>query len=760
MKNSSHKFKNFVLFLFIVSISLFFNSCNSEKQDITIVPEPVILKQEHGFFKLDQSVSIYSEQATESIHFSKEFLQKEIESRSGIKLEISDTKTRFSQIELDLNPDLAESLGNEGYYLNIGPKEIKIEGASEAGIFYGIQSLIQLIPIQNAETIKLQSLHVEDFPRFEYRGMHLDVCRHFFDVDFVKKYIDFIAMHKMNTFHWHLTEDQGWRIEIKKYPKLTEIGSKRIEKDGSEYAGYYTQEEIKEIVNYAKDRHITVIPEIEMPGHSLAALAAYPNLSCSGGPFKVANEWGVFHDVYCAGKEETFEFLENVLMEVIELFPSEYIHIGGDESPKTRWEKCPDCQKRIKEEGLKDEHELQSYFIQRMEKFLLSKGRKIIGWDEILEGGLAPEATVMSWRGISGGIAAAKQGHDAIMTPGTHCYFDHYQGDADIEPKAIGGFTDLEKVYSYEPVPEELTEKEAKHILGAQANLWTEYIATNEYAEYMVLPRMSALAEVLWSPKEKRDWDKFQNKLPNLYAIYEMMNANYHVPIPGGLYNKVVYVDKALIEFRETLKGSEIRYSLDGSDPDENAMLYTLPFEVTEDITIKAVNILSTGKKSQIRTIQTEKRDFEAGVEIDSNDLENGVKAFYFEGKFSTCNNFFEKFKKESVEAYFTIPEDQLNDNFAYIFETNLYIEKDGIYAFQTGSDDGSVLLLNDILVVDNDGLHGYQKEMGQIPLKKGFHHLKVKYFDRTGSNYLRVYMKSPGGEMEKIPEEALFIKK
>jgi hexosaminidase len=432
------------------------------------------------------------------------------------------------------NPNMIKN----AYELQIDSTIIKITSVNKAATFYAIQTLIQLLPFQKTTNqVFLPCLQIKDAPRFEWRGMHLDVCRHFFPTNFIKKYIDFLAMYKMNVFHWHLTEDQGWRIAIRKYPKLTEIGSIRNGSmvgpyadhriDSVRYGGYYSQEEIKEIVKYAKQRHITVVPEIEMPGHSLAALAAYPELSCTGGPFEVAKEWGVFDDVYCAGNEETFKFLENVLDEVCELFPGKYIHIGGDECPKTRWKECGKCQKRIKDNNLKDEHELQSYFIQRMEKYLNSKGKQIIGWDEILEGGLAPNATVMSWRGTDGGIAAAQQNHKVVMTPGTHCYFDHYQGNPANEPLAIGGYTPLEKVYSYEPIPKELKINEASLIIGAQGNVWTEYITSSSQVEYMALPRMCALAEVLWTlPENKNETDFLSRLVKNINRLDEK-NVNY-----------------------------------------------------------------------------------------------------------------------------------------------------------------------------------------------------------------------------------------
>jgi hexosaminidase len=440
---------------------------------------------------------------------------------------------------------------------------VELVGRTHAGVFRGLQTLRQLMPVEvedrfralapwgGASTLgarpasataalRIPAVDISDAPRFPYRGMHLDVGRHFFPVEFVKKYIDLLALYRMNTFHWHLTEDQGWRIEIRRYPRLTEVGSCRAETileknfdpfvgDGMPYCGFYTQAEIREVVAYARERHILVIPEIEMPGHSVAALAAYPELACTEGPFEVHTRWGVTPDIYCP-KEETFEFLQAVLEEVMQLFPSPYIHIGGDEAPKERWEESPVAQEVIRREGLADEHELQSWFVQRIERFLNANGRRLIGWDEILEGGLAPNATVMSWRGMEGGIDAARQGHDVIMTPVSHVYFDYYQAEPDGEPLAICCFTPLEKVYGFEPVPGELAADEAPHVLGAQGNVWTEYMTTPEHVEYMALPRMLALSEVVWSPRDLRDWESFRVRLEAQLPRLDALDVNYRRP--------------------------------------------------------------------------------------------------------------------------------------------------------------------------------------------------------------------------------------
>ena len=463
-------------------------------------------------------------------------------------------------IQLLIDPSIE---AKEGYSMEVTPSSILIRGQQAQGVFYGIQSLLQLLgeyPLEDATVFGVPAVRIKDQPNYAYRGMHLDVCRHFFSVAFVKRYLDVMAMHKLNTFHWHLTEDQGWRIEIKKYPGLTEVGGYRNgtivghhpgeANDNEKYGGFYTQDEIRDIVAYAKERHIEVIPEIEMPGHSSAAIAAYPWLSSfpeentiignnmmskssrsiqDAGITKVVQEtWGVFDDVYCAGQETTFLFLEDVLTEVMDLFPSALIHIGGDECPKGNWERSPACQERIKNEGLKDEHELQSYFIKRIEKFVNSKGKNIIGWDEILEGGLAPNASVMSWRGTQGGIAAAEEEHTVVMSPTSHCYFDYYQSeDRDKEPLAIGGFLPVEKVYAFDPMPAELDAEKAKYILGGQANLWTEYIATESHAEYMLLPRMTALSEALWTDTANKDFEDFKVRLQDVREDYDRLGYNY-----------------------------------------------------------------------------------------------------------------------------------------------------------------------------------------------------------------------------------------
>lgn len=492
-------------------------------------------------------------------------------------------------------------LPDEWHQVSVRPDGVTVTAPTEAGLFRGSRTLIQLLE-QGKEAGALPCLSITDWPRFQWRGMHLDACRHFWSVESTKKYIELLARYKMNSFHWHLTEDQGWRIEIKTHPKLTEVGAwrkgsqvgpyARLQYDSIPYGGFYTQEQIREVVAYAAARHINVVPEIEMPGHAMAALASYTHLGCTGGPYEVQRGWGVFDDVFCAGNDSVFAFLEDVLTEVMALFPSEYIHIGGDECPKERWKTCAKCQRRMKTEGLKDEHELQSWFIQRIEKFVNAKGRKIIGWDEILEGGLAPNAAVMSWRGTEGGIAAARSGHCAVMSPGSHCYFDHYQGDPANEPLAFGGYTTVQKVYGYEPIPAELKPEEHRFILGAQGNVWTEYILTPEHVEYMAVPRMLALAEVLWTPKEERNEKDFIHRLEQEFPRLDAMGVNaskslYQVtikPKPGPKPGAIAV---------EMTSGSDADFSVVIMEPpyDESTAelsTYSTPILITSDRELRA----------------------------------------------------------------------------------------------------------------------------------------------------------------------------
>lgn len=597
-------------FIFCAITMAIFASCSEDKQttaNYEVIPLPqktTLVKGEP--FLLNNSTTIVYPKGNTDLERIASFLSEYINFSTGKTLNTSDTKQDKNVIILQSE---LSSENNEAYSLNVTTDKIVINGASAAGTFYGVQTLRKSIDAySDGKDVSFPCTVIEDYPRFGYRGMHLDVGRHIFPVEFIKKYIDILALHNINKFHWHLTEDQGWRIEIKKYPELTEKGSIRKHTvigrnsgkfDNKPYGGFYTQEEAKEIVAYAKDRFITVIPEIDLPGHMLGALTAFPKLGCTGGPYELTGEWGVFEDVLCAGNDDVYIFLENVFSEILEIFPSEYIHIGGDECPKARWKECPKCQAKIKRLGLKSDKEhsaedrLQSYVISYVEKFLNDKGRKIIGWDEILEGGLAPNATVMSWRGTEGAIAAAKSGYDAIMTPSSYLYFDYYQTtDTENVPLAIGGYVPLSKVYGFNPILAELSEGEAKHIIGVQANLWTEYIPTSQQVEYMIMPRIDALSEIQWTLPEKKNYDVFLQRLLRMLKFYDKKEYNYSKSIFDIQAEIKSNSDKGAIEISlSTIDNAPIYYTLDGSAPNEKSNRYANGISIKESVDLKATVI-------------------------------------------------------------------------------------------------------------------------------------------------------------------------
>lgn len=599
--------------LSIILCAIYFFSCSTgadkPQNRYNIIPLPQQLTPAEGDFKINKNTIVICPKGDAEFKRVAEMFAQRLEVASGIKLEIKedsseeqpDNSILFIVVE-------SEELGNEGYALSVTSDKIIAKATTAQGAFYAVQTLYQLLPAEIVGSKKsdadweIPCVEIKDWPQYVYRGLHLDVSRHFFTIDDVKQYIDMIAMHKMNVFQWHLTDDQGWRLEIKSHPKLTEIGSKRNRTlvgsyydeypqvfEEKEYGGYFTQEEAKEVVRYAAERFITVIPEIEMPGHALAALAAYPELSCTGGPFEVEPKWGIFSDIFCP-KEETFAFLEDVIAEVIEIFPSEYIHIGGDEAKKDQWKVCPHCQALIKGENLKDEDGLQSYFICRMEKFINSKGRKIIGWDEILDGGIAPNATVMSWRGVKGGIIAAEQGHYAIMSPTTHCYIDYYQYDPYLEPLAIGNYLTLEKTYSYNPMPEELDKEKQKYILGVQGNMWNEYCPTNENMQSKAFPRAIAIAEIGWTEYSKKDYYNFASRLKQHLKRLDILGINYSKTM-FDVYVTPEYVtdsNKLVVKLESLYDPKGLRYTLDGSDPTDKSATYTQPIEINGRVMLKA----------------------------------------------------------------------------------------------------------------------------------------------------------------------------
>lgn len=587
-----------------------------------IIPQPLSIDVKNGYFLIDPNVSVKTSSKDKAVADIMRFFTNYVKNITGFDLSEKAGKSKVIEFQIEKINDI----GEEGYMLSVMPNRILIKANTSKGLFYGVQSLIQTLPfVRTNQTPQIPCMEVKDNPRFAWRGFMLDVSRHFFAPDMIKEVIDIMSLYKMNVFHWHLTDGPSWRLEIKKYPKLTEQAAWRIDdwgktwnwadvafnndKNKATYGGFYTQEQVKDIVAYAQARNITIVPEIEMPGHSQAAMAAFPELSCHPSVhFGISGDFyaNKVEGNYCAGNDAAFNFIQDVLTEVMAIFPSKYIHVGGDEVEKDSWKKCPKCQARIKSEGLKDENELQSYFIRRIEKFLTSKNRKLIGWDEILEGGLAPEATVMSWRGESGGIQAAKMKHNVVMSPTTPCYFDYYQGDPETEPLAFGGFNTLKKVYHYEPIPAEMTTEDAKYVLGAQANLWTEMIRKREGVEYMILPRLLALSEAVWSPKMQRNWVNFNHRLqPHLMGFehkgWHYSRGNFKIDIKPLMTNGKISV---ALETENT--EGVIHYTTDGTNPTIGSPKFDKPFEINKPMTVKAALALN----NQIMTTKPAEQSF------------------------------------------------------------------------------------------------------------------------------------------------------
>ena len=587
------------------------------QQPVQIIPQPVSLVIGKGSFTIDAKTSIQYASDNKDLSAAAGFLLSTIKNLSGYKLPVNSGAAHSISLQIRKN----EGLGKEGYQLKVTPASIIVSANTRAGILYGIQTLLQTLPgTRTNAPLNIPAMEIKDYPRFAWRGMHLDVSRHFFSAELVKEYIDLMARYKLNTFHWHLVDDQGWRLEIKKYPELTRTGAWRVDQldkvwgsrpqatpeEKANYGGYYTQEQVKEIIAYAAERNVTIIPEIEMPGHSAAAIASYPALSCKQLP-QLPMTGGNYTNIasnYCAGNDSVFLFLQDVLTEVIQLFPSTYIHVGGDEVEKDPWKQCSRCQARIKAEGLKNEEELQSYFMKRIEKFIISKHRKMIGWDEILEGGLAPEAAVMSWRGEDGGIQAAKMKHLVVMTPGVPCYFDHYQAGPEGEPVAIGGMNTLKRVYDYEPIPKELDSTDTHYVLGAQANLWTEFITTAEQVQYMVLPRMLALAEVTWSPKKERNWESFNQRLQPNFRYFDQKGYHYCKGNFKAEIKPLSQKGKLSVALSTEVANAVIHYSTDGTEPGLTSPVYTGPFTLSTSTVVKAVTVINGKVMSNQATVQ------------------------------------------------------------------------------------------------------------------------------------------------------------
>lgn len=760
---------------------------------INIIPVPLELAvtDTTAVFALSGSTSIGI--TSPDFQIPADYLASKIKKSTGYDVKVGES----GNITLEMNPRV--EVGNEGYLLTSTKDGVKIEARTPQGAFYGVQTLLQLLPAEiESQTVvnnvawEIPLVNIKDEPRFKYRGLMLDVCRHFAPVEDVKRQLDILAMFKINRFHWHLTEDQAWRIEIKKYPKLTEMGSKRVEGDGSTYGPYfYTQEQIKEIVAYATERFIDVIPEIELPGHGLAALTAYPEYSCTGGPFTPRIIWGVEEDVYCVGNEATFGFLEDVITEVVALFPSEYFHIGGDECPKSRWAKCPKCQAlasklglRVKtdEKGVKHsvEEQLQSYAVTRMEKFIASKGKKMIGWDEILEGGLAPGAIVMSWRGEQGGIAAADQDHEVIMTPGPGgMYIDHYQGAPEVEPVQIGGYATLEKTYNYEPVPASLPAEKQKYILGAQCNMWTEYCTDVDLMEYMIYPRVIAVAELTWSQPSRKDYKDFERRINNAYARMDNYGINYHIPMPEGVVtqNVVFTGDSTVLEFTNT-RNLPMVYTIDGTEPTATSTPYTGAIVVKNNTDVKVATLLQTDRMSRTRTIPVVKQELAPAVVPTPNPeyaniapavgkkpgegavmrVADGLyptEGDYSKAKFGSPKAVPQFWGENSEHKSFDMKKPSLA-----VYEGYVEFPEDGVYTFTTDMDE---LWIDGERVIQNEKMSRHNYKKVQKALAKGKHSYKLVFNNMVKDGWPNIwneigfsYKLPSGGKFTRVNSEIL----
>ena len=722
------------------------NPTSAVAADVNIIPIPVKTQTLKGEFVLPQKVVI-AYQTTDGKNIAQ-YMADKLKVSTGYEVRLSDKK---GNITIQITPSL--KMAEEGYRLSVTAKGVTIKAKTAKGAFYGMQSFMQLLPAQVESATKVEGVkwvaqccNIEDAPRFGYRGFHLDPCRHFITVENVKKQLDLMSMFKVNTMHFHLTEDQGWRIEIKKYPKLTTIGSIRTEGDGSSYGGYYTQEQIKEIVDYAAKRYITVIPEIDLPGHMMAAIAAYPNLSCKGEKWSPRTVWGIEDLVMCAGKEDMFNFLGDIFDEIVPLFPGKYFHIGGDECPKTSWKNCPTCQKRIKDEGLQAEgkhtaeERLQSYVIKRVEKMLEKRGRKIIGWDEILEGGLSENATVMSWRGTQGGIEAAMQKHDVIMTPGSDgMYLDWYQGDSKIEPVTIPSPPRyLSSTYNYNPVPDTIkTLGLAHHILGVQCNNWSEYMYTNAKMEYMMYPRAVALSEIAWSPLNKKNFKDFCRRLDANSIRLDEHNITYHMPLPEQPYgscDKVVITKDTTVTFT-TSRPIKMVYTLDGTTPTPSSTVYTVPISVSGNTIIRIATVLPTGKMSKIRTIEVEKQAYAPAVKVEA--PKQGLKIKRIKGNFLKVNQLEladGTWEYTDIDSLKDIKIKQIDDaatlrganNYAAIAEGYINIPEDGVYYLSSRFEQ---VWIDNKLVINNEGdVKASTTNDSSVALAKGLHPIKIVF--------------------------------
>lgn len=744
--------KNFFVGITALAVAMFIHcdvikaDVKSYNQGINIIPMPQEIVATSGRFSLNPN-SVISANTSEGKTVATFFAAK-LNQSTGYSI------TTGEKGDINLIVDTKMNTNEEGYKLCVKPNGVTAKAKTAKGLFYAMQSFLQLLPAEVESPTKVNGIDwsapavcIKDQPRFGYRGIMLDPCRHFMPAENVKKYIDVLSLFKINRLHWHLTDDQGWRIEIKKYPKLNKIASSRVEGEGTIHSGYYTQAQIKDIVKYAADRYITVVPELEIPGHEMAAIAAYPKLSCKGEKSSPRIIWGVEDVVMCPGKEDMFKFLQDVIDEMVPLFPGEYFHIGGDECPKESWAECPKCQKRIKELGLKSdakhtaEEKLQSYVIQRIEKYLAKKGKKIIGWDEILEGGLAPSATVMSWRGEEGGIASALMNHNVIMTPGGNgMYLDAYQGDSKIEPETIGGYTPLKKTYSYNPMPDTLVVMgKQQYVLGVQGNCWSEYMYTENKREYMIFPRILAVAEIGWTELSRKNLTDFERRLNNAYVRLDGHNINYHIPMPeqpAGSCNTVAFTDRAVLTFTTT-RPERMVYTLDGSEPTAQSEEYIAPIAVNKTSTLKIATALPSGKLSSVRTINVVKQTLAPATNVSQSSLSHGLKMRVKDGMylnvkdadFSSMTGAKEMVIDDTHKlTSYVVTSESMRGVKQYAADATGYVNipEDGVYYF---SSDLEEVWIDGKLLINNGGeVKRYSRHDSSVALAKGLHQIRLVF--------------------------------
>ena len=734
-------------------------SCSTpsfKADQIALIPKPDSFTLHEQSFRISANTAIFTDNDNQLK--AANYLVGLLDKAAGFKL-----STQQGEGSKGIVFQTVEGMEPEAYRLEVTPSQILVQATGEAGFFYAVQSIRQLLPnqIESKEVVKAEWLVpcvvIEDNPRFEWRGMHMDFSRHFFTMDEVKEFLDYMALYKLNTYHMHLTDDQGWRIEIKKYPLLTEKGAWRFENDHDKtaielaktdetfkmdehnyrdidgerkYGGFFTQEQIKEIIKYADERCITVMPEIDMPGHFKSAIDNYPDLSCTG-----EAGWGsIFSTPACLGKETTYEFMENILAEVADLFPNQYIHIGGDEVNTKSWEECPRCQAEMKKQGVKTEHELQSHFNRRIEVFLHSKGKRLMGWDEIAEGGLTADASIMWWRNWAPTMrnVAADNGSDMVITPDFEYYFDFtYEA------------TPLQKTYDYEPIPEDFTPEQAKHILGVQANIWTEWIPNFKRLQYQTFPRMLALAETGWTDKEAKNYDDFSQRLLHHYDRMDVMGIHYYIPAIEGLNKKIAFIDSAMVTLDVPLEGVEIYYTLDGSQPTKNDLLYTAPFSISKNAKIKA-RPFRGNVGGEMAQAEVEKQEFREAVDVTPQN--KGLQRWFVEDKFKVV----EDVKLPPSPKWTHVDKADMGEHaalslYSMVFKGFFKAEKEGMYEFAVTSDDGSLLYFGDKLIVDNGGNHASLKRSGMVALKKGWHPFSIIFHQAGGGGELNVTYAAPG---------------